>query len=298
MKKAYVFLFAIGVLAALAPQVTAQNPPPPPTILTIFREEVKAGRGAAHEKLEAGYVAAFRKAKWNTYSLAMTSLSGGGDAWFMTGYPSLEAWETDRRNQAKNTAMISEFDRLDELDTQFRTSQRQMVARYQEEMSYQANVDVAHMRYFNVITYRVRPGHDAQIVESAKRLRAACEKAKADIHWAVYAVVSGAPSGTYMVFVPMKSLKDMDVNPERQRAIGMALGDEGIKMNEKAASEAYISVESTVYGFSPRMSYVPKEWEEADAAFWKPKPMNVAKAAPKKPAAKTSDVKTTTETKQ
>jgi hypothetical protein len=45
------------------------------------------------------------------------------------------------------------------------------------------------------------------------------------------------------------------------------------------------------------MSYVPKEWEEADAAFWRPKPATVAKAAPKKPAAKTPAVKTTTETK-
>ena len=297
MKKAYVFLFAIGVLAALAPQVTAQNPQGPPPVLTIFREDVKAGRGAAHEKLEAGYVAALRKAKWNTYSLAMTSVSGNGDAWFMTGYPSLEAWETDRQNQSKNAAMVSEFERLDELDTQFRTGQRQMVARLREDLSYQSNVDVAHMRYFEVITFRVRPGHDDQFAEAAKLIRGAYEKSKVDMHWATYAVVTGAPAGTYLVFIPMKSLKMMDPNPEIEKAMMAAMGEENGRKLDKIAGEAYISMESTIYGFSPRMSYVPKEWEDADAAFWKPKPMAVAKAAPKKPMAKTPAVKTTTEAK-
>lgn len=298
MKKAPILLFAIGMLVALVPQAFAQNPPSPPQVLTIFREEVKAGRGAAHERLEAGYVAAFRKAKWNTYSLAMTALAGNGDAWFMTGYPSLEAWETDRRNQSKNAELVSEFDRLDEMDTQFRTSQRQMVARLREEMSYQPNIDVAHMRYFNVITFRVRPGHDMQFADAVKLIRGAYEKAKVDRHWAIYSVVSGAPAGTYLVFLPMKSLKEMDPNAEMQKALAAAMGDDGEKQLDKIASDAYISMESTIYAFSPRMSYVPKEWEDADAAYWRPKPATVAKAAPKKPAAKTTNVKTTTETKR
>src|SRR5437868_6305220 len=103
MRKEWMIPFAICVLAALAPQAIAQTPPPP-KVLTIFREDVKPGRSAAHEKLEAGYPAAMRKAKWTTYSLAMTSVSGVGDAWFLTGYPSLEAMEADHRNTEKNAA--------------------------------------------------------------------------------------------------------------------------------------------------------------------------------------------------
>jgi len=298
MKKASILLFAVGMLVALVPQAFAQNPPAPPKVLTIFREEVKAGRGAAHEKLEAGYVAALRKAKWNTYSLAMTAVSGGGDAWFLTGYPSLEAMETDRRNQGKNAEMSNEFDRLDEQDTQFRVSQRMMIARLREDLSYQTNIDMPHMRYFDVITFRVRPGHDDQFAEAAKLIRAAYEKSKVDMHWATYAVASGAPAGTYLVFLPLKSLKMMDPNPEMEKAMMSAMGEENGKKLDKIASEAYISMESTIYMFSPRMSYVPKEWEDADAAYWRPKPANVAKAAPRKPAAKPANVKTTTETKQ
>ena len=154
-------LFAACMLAAFAAQALAQTPPPP-KVLSIFREDVKAGRGKAHAKLEAGYAAALRKAKWNTYSLALASVTGVGDAWFLTGYPSLEAMETDDRNVDKNAALSAEFERLDEQDAQFRTNQRQMIAVLQENLSYQQNVDIAHMRYFDVITFRVRPGQDRQ----------------------------------------------------------------------------------------------------------------------------------------
>jgi hypothetical protein len=291
-------LFAICLLAAFASQALAQTQPPP-KVLSIFREDVKPGRGTAHAKLEAGYAAAMRKAKWNTYSLALSSVSGVGDAWFLTGYPSLEAIETDHRNTEKNKALISEYDRLDEVDSQFRTNQRMMIAVLQDNLSYQSNVDIAHMRYFEVLTFRVRPGHDAQFAEAANLVRSAYEKAKTpNVHWAAYAVISGAPSGTYLVFIPMKSLKDIDATMAAEKDLMMAMGEDGGRKMEKIASEAYISEESTIYAFSPSMSYVPKEWEDADAAFWKPKAQTVAKAPMKKAPAKTANTKTSTETRQ
>ena len=296
MRKRGMILFAICMLAALAPQAIAQTPPSPPKVLTIFREDVKPGRGAAHEKLEASYSAALRKAKWPVYSLAMSSLSGAGDAWFLSGYPSLEAVEADHHNLAKNAALSDEFDRLDEQDAQFRTNQRMTITRLREDLSYQQNIDMAHMRYFEVVTFRIRPGHDAQFVEATKLIRAAYEKAKVDMHWATYAVVSGAPAGTYLVFLPMKSLKDMDPNADMEKALMGAMGEDGGKKLDKIAGEAFITEESTIYAFRPRMSYVPKEWEDADAAYWKPKPATVARAATKKAPAKTA-VKTTTEAK-
>ncbi|HJQ25449.1 MAG TPA: hypothetical protein VKA60_16130 [Blastocatellia bacterium] len=299
MRIRLMILFAICLLAAFASQALAQTPQPPPKVLTIFREDVKPGRGAAHEKVETSYAAAMRKAKWNTYSLALSSVSGVGDAWFLTGYPSLEAIETDHRNIEKNTALVNEYDRLDEMDSQFRTNQRMMIAVLQDNLSYQSSVDIPHMRYFDVITFRVRPGHEAQFAEAAKLIRDAYEKAKTpNVHWATYAVMSGAPSGTYLVFIPMKSLKEVDANMEAEKDFVMALGEGGGKKLEKIASEAYISMESSIYAFSPRMSYVPKEWEDADTAFWKPKAMTVAKAPMKKAPAKTASAKTSAETKQ
>jgi hypothetical protein len=36
-------------------------------VLQIFREQVKPGKGAAHETVEAGWPKAFAKAKWPTH---------------------------------------------------------------------------------------------------------------------------------------------------------------------------------------------------------------------------------------
>jgi len=48
MRKSLMILFATCLLAAFASQALAQTPPPP-KVLTIFREDVKAARGSAHE---------------------------------------------------------------------------------------------------------------------------------------------------------------------------------------------------------------------------------------------------------
>lgn len=286
MKKGILLIFAACLLVANAMQAAAQSPAPP-KVLAIFREEVKAGRGAAHAKLEAGYVHALRKAKWPVYGLAMTTVSGPNDAWFMTGYESFEAMEQDHRNTEKNAALMSEFDRLDEADTQFRTNQRMMIAVFREDLSHQPNINVAQMRYFNVLTFRIRPGHEAEFNEAAKIVRSAYEKTKADVHWATYQIATGAPGGTYLVFIPMKSLKAMDPNPEIGKAFQEALGSDNQKRLDKIASDAYLSEESTVWAFSPRMSYVPKEWVAADPEFWTVKePKPVAKKPAAKPAAK------------
>ena len=72
MRKSLLFVFAICLFVSATLEARAQAGPPP-KVLSIFREEVKAARGSAHEKLEARYVAAFQKAKWPVYSLAMTA---------------------------------------------------------------------------------------------------------------------------------------------------------------------------------------------------------------------------------
>src|ERR1043166_938578 len=54
-----------------------------PKLLTIVREEVKVGRNAGHAKHEARWPAAFEKAKSTDYYLAMTSLTGPNEAWYL-----------------------------------------------------------------------------------------------------------------------------------------------------------------------------------------------------------------------
>src|SRR5713226_7217820 len=164
MKKSLLFAFAVCVFISAPLQAAGQQPTntPPPKVLSIFREDVKASRTSAHEKLEAGYVAALRKANWPVYGIALTPVAGPSDAWFMTGYDSFEAWEKGRQATDKNAELSREFERLDSLDAEFRTNHRGFVAVLRDDLIYHPNVDLAQVRYFEIITLRIRPGHNSE----------------------------------------------------------------------------------------------------------------------------------------
>ena len=278
MRKSLLVLFAICLFGPAALEARAQAGPPP-KVLSIFREEIKAGRGAAHVKLEVGYVRALQKAKWPVYSLAMTPAVGGTDAWFMTAYDSFTAMEQDRSNMDKNAQLGADFERLDAMDAEFRTGQRSIVCSLVEALSWGPNFDVSQMRYFSVTTVRVRPGHDEEYREARRLLGEAVKKANPNAHNVLYVVTAGMPGGTYLIFTPRKSLAELDPNPAVTRAVQDALGEDNAKKRQKLLAESVMSIDTSIYAFSPRMSYVPKEWVKTGGAFWVPPP-------PPRPAAK------------
>jgi hypothetical protein len=288
MKKIFLSVCAIGLLLGVAGQALAQAPgsmpPGPPKVLQIFREEVKVGKGAAHEKFETGYVRAFAKAKWPTTYLAVTSTTGPSEAWFLTRYDSFEAWEKDQRATEKNAALQAELTQLGEKDAEFISGGRSIVLFYREELSYHAVVSIPEMRYFRIVTFRVRPGHDADFAEAVKTVSAAYDKTNLPVHWATFQVYAGMPSGTYLAFVPMKSLKEVDDALAHLKEFQAAEGEEGMKKLQKISSEAYQLVDSNIYAFSPKRSYVSKEFAAVDPDFWTPKP--AAKPAAGAPAEK------------
>lgn len=293
MKKSLLVVFAVCVFASTAVQAAAQPPMPtgPPKVLSMFREDVKAGRGAAHENVETGYVRAMQKAKWPVYYLAMTPAFGGTDAWFVTAYDSFASLQKDRDNTNKNAQLTADTDRMDALDAEFRTSQRSIVCVLNEELSYGGAVDIPQMRFFSITTIRVRPGHDAEYREARKILVDALKKANSDTHSAVYSVAAGMPGGTYMVFTPRKSLSELDPNPAMGKAIQDAMGEENNKRRQKLIGDSVNGTETSIYAFSSKMSYVPKEWAKTGGDFWAPKPSPrpavAKKAAPaEKPAEK------------
>lgn len=283
MKKTLLLVFAVCLFVSTAFEARAQAGPPP-KVLSIFREEIKAARGAAHERLETGYVRALQKAKWPVYSLAMTPAAGGTDAWFTTAYDSFADMEKDRQNMDKNAQLSADFERLDGLDAEFRTGQRSIVCSLNEELTIGGSFDVSQMRYFAVNTVRVRPGHDQEYQEARKILMEAVKKADPNAHSVLYAVRAGMPSGTYLIFTPRKSLAEMDPNPAMAKAVQDALGENNAKKRQKLLADSVISTETSIYAFSPRMSYVPKEWVKTGGEYWAPKPPPAPKPVAKKPA--------------
>ncbi len=273
-------MISLGVLvclvlscAALAVAQSSTSMPGPPKVLQIYREEVKVGKGAAHEKFEAGFVQASQKANWPTHYLAVSSISGPSEAWFLTGYDSVTAWEKDRQATEKNAALTASLDQLAEKDADFISGGRSIVALYREELSYRTSpVNLGQERYFYVTTIRVRPGHEADFVEANKIVRAAHEKASVPENWSVFQVTIGMPSGTYLIFQPMKTLAEVDAFPQTHgTAYQDALGDEGRKKLRELNSAATLNTETNIFAFSPKMSYASPELVAADPEFWQPK---------------------------
>jgi hypothetical protein len=283
-------LLSAGLSTAVA-QEMPEGTTPPPKILVIDREFLKPGKGgAAHEKTESAFVQAFARAKWPTHYFAANSLTGKNRTLFFIPYPSFEAWEKDGLAQQKNAALSAATDRATFADGELLSETDAGVFMYNEDQSLRGPVDIAHMRYFEIDLYRVRPGHRKEWGDIVKLVKAAYEKIP-DAHWAVYEAAYGQEDATYLVIIPMKSAAEIDKNMGQDKQFVEAMGEDGMKKLGELESSAIEFTQSNLFLFSPAMSYPPDAWVKADPDFWKPKAGAPGRAMPKaksdeKPAAK------------
>jgi hypothetical protein len=262
------------LLAALSPgTMRAQEAAStgPPKVLQIFVESVKPGKGEAHAKVEAGWPLAFRKAKWPVHYMAMTSMTGPSEAWFLSGYDSYSAWEADQKHVEQTPALQQELQRLSLQDGELLSGTRSIVATYREDLSYRPNFKLGEMRYFTVTTMTVRQGYDSAFADIRKLVQAGHDKTKMDEHWAMFQVVSGMPSSTYLLFLPMKSLNEADIAIETHGKPYLdAIAADGRRQVQEFARAGYVSVESNLFAFSPKMSYPSDELASSDRKYWRP----------------------------
>jgi len=143
----------------------------PPAVIQIGREVVKEGRVAAHRKVEADWTRAFRKAKFPYHYLALEAMSGAGEVWFVSGYPSFAAIE-DGDAQIEKGSLKNDMDLLDARDGEVRASSRSMIAVYRKDMSYHPErASLGKTRYMAVNTFRVKLGHTGDFVAGSKMLK-------------------------------------------------------------------------------------------------------------------------------
>ncbi len=274
-----------GCITIASAQEMSEGSMPPPKVLVISREFVKPGKtGAVHEKSEGAFVQAMARAKWPTHYLAVSSLSGRARVLFLTGYDSFDAWEKDEAATMKNATLSASLDRALVADGELLTDYDQTVATYSEEQSLRANVDLSHMRYFEISLYRVKPGHRDEWKQIVDLVKAAYDKIP-DAHWATYEVAYGQQEDTtYIIFSARKSASEIDQAFAEDKDFVSAMGEDGMKKLRELESSAIESDQSNLFSFTPSMSYAPDEWIKADPDFWKPK--MAAPGAMKKAAAK------------
>jgi len=277
---------AIGLcLAAIAPlsaQVSEpQEEPSAPRVLMVIREQIKEGREAAHAKAEEAWPRIYQKGNVTMHYLGMTSETGPSEAWFLEPYDSFGGMEKTRA-EIVQSPMAEGLEAANVADGELRTGSRTTLSVFRGDLSYHAAEAVSNLakcRHMGVTVLRIKYGHEADLAQMAKLLIEGDEKSGSDQPVLAYQVVSGGPSGTYLLFSPMDTLARMDTAPARMAAARQAMGDRGQKHFDMLAPEVVQSTETLLFAFNPRMSYVSKEFAAADPEFWNPKPA----AAKRKP---------------
>src|SRR5215468_1240331 len=114
MNRTFVLLWALSAAGFGSSTATlAQGlPKAQPKLITIIREEVKTGRNAEHSKAEAGWPAAFEKAKSTDYYIGMTSMTGPNEAWFISTAESHAAAAESMKKENKDPILSAELERL------------------------------------------------------------------------------------------------------------------------------------------------------------------------------------------
>jgi hypothetical protein len=265
---------------------TPREPADPPNLLTIYREEVKPGKAAAHTSNEQAWAAAFTKGQAPMQWLGMTTIGGPNEAWFLSPYDSFAAFQKVQDAMESSTALTAEEEKYSALDGDLLSRTSTIIARYQPELSYQPKVAIAQMRFMQIDVVQVKPGHGNDFTENWRAIVAAHQKSKLNEHWAVYAVQSGMPNGTFLFMYPLKSLDHLDGVPGMHTGAEYrdAVGETGRARMTQMARDGLTTQQTLLFAFRPRMSLLSKDFIEQDSAFWTPKPP--VAATTKKSAAK------------
>lgn len=281
-----VFVASLVVSAGAAFAQTL--PTTQPNYLQIYREEVKVGHAADHAKVEAGWPAAYEKAKSPYTYIALTSLTGPGEAWFVVPFESQEAMG-DAMARDEEPALAASLDSLRKADADQITGFRSILAMARKDLSRGAFPETAKQRFYEVTIFRVRPGHTRGFEAAAKAYGAAAGRGAPEAGYRVYEVMAGMPSPTYLVFSSVTSYGGFDKAMADDQAAMKAATSEEVAALQKFSVEGLVNTETIRFRLDPGMSYVPPEVRAQDAAFWGSKPAAAATGAAK-PAAK-SEVK-------
>ena len=247
----------------------AQTPAvPPPNILNIETVNIKPYADEPYDKVASQYPALSEHLKDPTHVLAMEALTGSPRAIYLTGYDSYEALQKNEEWLLGDAAADAKFDALDAREAPYISEVQYAIWHYRPDLSNNvAGADIPHSHYWEVIIFHMKPGHSESFGALTKIYRDAYLKSGQNIPWSSYEGMMGV-TDTYLILVPMKSLKDEDAGLAHQKDFDAALGDEGRKRMSKLSEESVASVEDNLWMVDPDWSYVDKSWVDADPQYW------------------------------
>lgn len=260
---------ALALIAAGAATAWGQAlPTSQPKMLTIYREQIKVGHAGAHVKTEAGWPAAFAKAKSPYYYLALVSITGPSEAWFLSPWDSYASWGKSMSDEMGNAELSAELDRLSMADAEHVEGLRIMEATARPDLSHGKYPDLNKQRFWEITIMRVRPGHEEKFAAAAKTYAAMATRSEPNAAWRVYQISGGMPGPAFLIFSSFTAFGDLDAMMAGDEKMWKSITPEEKAVFDKFATEALLNAESNKYRLDPQMSYVSAETRASDPAFW------------------------------
>jgi hypothetical protein len=266
--KIHLIAGATFALASFASFAADDLPTTQPKVLSIIREKVKMGQNAAHARNEQGWPAALEKAKHPYYYLALTSISGPNEAWYIIPYASNAQMGDEFKRADDNPVLSAELDRLSADDAQYVSETSTIHANARPDLSYGDFPDLVQMRFYEITMYSVRPGRERDFEAVANAYIAATKRAGIKTGFRTYEVAAGLPTPTFLVFSSTKDLGELDKGmDEFKKTMGAATDAEKETMS-KGMRDAVEKELTNRFRVDPQQSYISKETRNKAPDFW------------------------------
>jgi hypothetical protein len=285
MKKGFVSLVAMLLICMLAKcqQPAAASPTAPPRLLLLVHQAFLSGKDGARQKLDVAMSRACEKLNLPNAWIDLEAITGTAERLSFDPFESFEDIDNAATEWPKIYAGNRELGRIQGEIQALIASERAIIAVRRDDVGYRAGtIDLSQARVMRTLEVRVHPGREKEFVDAFQVLAAAYEKTNSDLPWVVYQVNAGMPSPTFIIFVPMRNLRQNDDLLSRREAIQAAEGESGFEQMQQIARDAYDRVESNIYAVRPEMSHVSKGFAAENPEFWLPQ----TASEPAKPDAK------------
>jgi hypothetical protein len=250
-------LFTLGLAAA----GFAQAPTVPPPIL-----QIACRPGAA-----SGPTRPYASAKAAVDVVGLAAATGLPQTWMVelhANFASLEDLDKALNAQGPGRQPSDSFGQPQE---DLLAPPRTMIALYEHEWSYRPDEAVRLLpkaRYVMVTIHRIRTGLDGDFSQLVRLRKLTNDSINLDRPELAYHVISGAPSGTYIVLAPFYTLRVLDEGVADIPAFAEPLADARAKAAPKAA-DIEIGREHLLFRVEPRISYVSDDFASGDQQFWR-----------------------------
>ena len=245
MKNYFRFLATAFLLFSCALRASAQGDDfptvagAPPKLLLLVHQEFRFGKAAERRKIEVAISRACDQFAVPNSWIDLESVSGQTEALFFDPFDSFEQTETAFVEWGRVFAARPELARMQEELQGLVTGERTIIAVRRDDLGYRPqSIDFSKARFMRILEVRLNLGHENDFVEAFRTLSHAYETIKANTPWVVYQVNVGMPSPTFIVFLPMRALKQNDDMLDWRHSLREVEGEEAAQRTDQIAREA------------------------------------------------------------